>query len=62
MGEAAYSGGVIRKAMFDGEMTRQDDRPTVIAVSVLACVLQDVLHEGLGHGVTAWLSGARQVT
>jgi hypothetical protein len=48
--------------MFDGEMTRQDDRPTVIAVSVLACVFQDVLHEGLGHGVTAWLSGARQVT
>ena len=34
----------------------------MIAVSVLACVLQDVLHEGLGHGVTAWLSGARQVT
>jgi hypothetical protein len=48
--------------MFDGEASRQDDRITVIAVSVLACVLQDVLHEGLGHGVTAWLSGARQVT
>ena len=48
--------------MFDGEGSRQDDRITVIAVSVLACVLQDILHEGLGHGVTAWLSGARQVT
>lgn len=48
--------------MFEGEGYRQDDRITVIAVSVLACVLQDVLHEGLGHGVTAWLSGARQVT
>lgn len=34
----------------------------MIAVSVLACILQDILHEGLGHGVTAWLSGARQVT
>jgi hypothetical protein len=48
--------------MFEGEGSRQDDRTTVIAVSVLACILQDVLHEGLGHGVTAWLSGARQVT
>jgi hypothetical protein len=48
--------------MFEGEGSRQDDRITVIAVSVLACVLQDVLHEGLGHGMTAWLSGAQQVT
>jgi len=46
--------------MLDGEGSQQDDRITVIAVSVLACVLQDVLHEGLGHRVTAWLSGARQ--
>src|SRR6202035_5068599 len=62
MGEAAYSGGVIRKAMFDGGVARQDDWPTVMAAAGLTCVLQDVLHEGLGHGVTAWLSGARQVT
>jgi hypothetical protein len=40
----------------------KDDLPTVIAISALACILQDVLHEGLGHGVTAWLSGARQLT
>jgi hypothetical protein len=39
-----------------------DDRPTVIAISALACILQDVLHEGLGHGVTAWLSGAHRLT
>jgi len=39
-----------------------DDRLTVIAISALACMLQDVLHEGLGHGVTAWLSGAQRVT
>jgi len=48
--------------MSDAEASRQDDWITVIAVSVLACVLQDVLHEGLGHAVTAWLSGARQLT
>jgi len=40
----------------------QDDRLTLMAISVLACILQDVLHEGLGHGVTAWLSGAHKVT
>jgi hypothetical protein len=40
----------------------QDDRLTVISLSALACILQDVLHEGLGHGVTAWLSVAQQVT
>lgn len=34
----------------------------MIAVAVLACILQDVLHEGLGHGVTAWLSGAHRIT
>jgi hypothetical protein len=39
-----------------------DDNLTVIAISALACILQDILHEGLGHGVTAWLSGARSVT
>lgn len=40
----------------------KDDRLTVIAISALACILQDVLHEGLGHGVTAWLSGAHRIT
>lgn len=39
-----------------------DDRPTLIAVAALACILQDVLHEGLGHGVVAWLSGAHRLT
>jgi hypothetical protein len=42
--------------------SEKDDRLTVIAISALACILQTVLHEGLGHGVTAWLSGARSVT
>src|SRR5436853_7526208 len=40
----------------------EDDLPTLISIAVMACILQDVLHEGLGHGVTAWLSGARQLT
>src|SRR5580658_5110685 len=44
------------------EARPRDDRPTVIAISALACILQDVLHEGLGHGVTAWLSGAHRMT
>ncbi len=39
-----------------------DDRLTLIAISALACILQDILHEGLGHGVTAWLSGAHRIT
>jgi hypothetical protein len=40
----------------------RDDSLTVIAISALACILQDILHEGLGHGVTAWLSGVHRVT
>jgi hypothetical protein len=48
--------------MSTSEGSLRDDRLTVISLSALACILQDVLHEGLGHGVTAWLSGAQQVT
>jgi hypothetical protein len=40
----------------------KDDRLTLMSISVLACILQDVLHEGLGHGLTAWLSGAQHLT
>ena len=43
-------------------ISTKDDPLAVIAISALACILQDVLHEGLGHGVTAWLSGARHLT
>lgn len=39
-----------------------DDRLTIIFISVLAYFVQDVLHEGLGHGVTAFLSGAHHLT
>lgn len=42
--------------------SRANDTITMVAVSALACTLQNVLHEGLGHGVTAWLSGAQKIT
>ena len=44
------------------ETPARHDTITIVAVSALACILQDVLHEGLGHGVTAWLSGAHRIT
>lgn len=42
--------------------SRKNDTLTMIAVSALACILQNVLHEGVGHGVTAWLTGAHKIT
>ena len=36
-----------------------DDVRTVCAISVVAGILANVLHEGLGHAVTALLSGAK---
>lgn len=43
-------------------VSTKDDRLILIAISALACILQDVLHEGVGHGATAWLSGAHRLT
>src|ERR1700730_3552047 len=40
----------------------RDDFWTVVAVATMACVLQNVLHEGLGHGGVAYLSGAHFIT
>jgi hypothetical protein len=48
--------------MSDRVVSAKDDWLMLIAISALACILQDVLHEGLGHGATAWLSGAHRVT
>ena len=42
--------------------TRKDDVLTLVAISALACILGNLLHEGLGHGVIAWLSGAQRLT
>ena len=36
-----------------------DDALTICAISVVAGILTNVLHEGVGHGVTALLSGAK---
>ena len=40
----------------------KDDLWTLAAFGVLAYMISNVLHEGLGHGGVAWLSGARQIT
>lgn len=34
-----------------------NSKTTIIAVAVLAALIGSLLHEGLGHGVTAWLRG-----
>jgi hypothetical protein len=39
-----------------------DDFWTIVAVAAVACMLQSVLHEGLGHGGVAYLSGAHTIT
>jgi hypothetical protein len=39
-----------------------DDFWTVVAIAAVACMLQSVLHEGLGHGGVAYLSGANFIT
>jgi hypothetical protein len=38
------------------------DWPTVAAISALAYIVPDVLHEALGHGTVAFLSGAHRLT
>jgi hypothetical protein len=38
-------------------MPPKHSKPTVIAIAVLAAATASLLHEGLGHGVTAWLRG-----
>src|SRR5258708_39443918 len=40
----------------------RDSLWTMAAFGGLAEMISTVLHEGLGHGVAAWLSGARQIT
>jgi hypothetical protein len=36
-----------------------DDAPTVCAISLLSTIVADVLHEALGHGAVALLTGAQ---
>jgi hypothetical protein len=42
--------------------TRQPDLPTIAACACLAYIISNVLHEALGHGGAALLSGARHLT
>src|SRR6516162_1939425 len=35
-----------------------DDTLTIIAISIVAGILTNILHEGVGHGLTALLTGA----
>lgn len=36
---------------------RDHDKATIISMAVVVSVISSLLHEGLGHGVTAWLRG-----
>jgi hypothetical protein len=36
-----------------------DDALTIIAISIVAGILTSILHEGVGHGLTALLTGAK---
>jgi hypothetical protein len=36
-----------------------DDRLTICAISLVAAIVTDLLHEGVGHGLTALATGAR---
>src|SRR2546428_5724552 len=36
-----------------------DDILAICAISILAAILSNVLHEGVGHGLTALLTGAK---
>ncbi|HZW94681.1 MAG TPA: hypothetical protein VFF64_17160 [Candidatus Eremiobacteraceae bacterium] len=36
-----------------------DDVLTICAISVIAAILTNVLHEGVGHGLMALLTGAK---
>jgi hypothetical protein len=47
--------------MHSHEKLPEDDRLTVIAISAVAYIFQDICHEG-GHAVVAWLTGAHRIT
>ena len=53
--------GYERHQMYSLETLPGDDRLTVIAISAVAYICQDVCHEG-GHSLAGWLAGAHRVT
>jgi hypothetical protein len=38
-------------------MAQDHDKPTIISMAVIASASATLLHEGVGHGITAWLRG-----
>jgi hypothetical protein len=38
-------------------MTERNSKLTMASMAVLAIAISSALHEGVGHGVTAWLRG-----
>ena len=38
-------------------MLERNSKLAIVSISVVAAVIASLLHEGLGHGVTAWLRG-----
>jgi len=52
--------GSTSEAAFEGEQPteRADDRLTIGAISIVAGIVTNVLHEGVGHGLTALATGA----
>ena len=38
-------------------MAERNSKATIVSMAVVACGLAVLLHEGVGHGVTAWLRG-----
>ena len=38
-------------------MSTQNSKGTIISMAVIASAMGTLLHEGVGHGVTAWLRG-----
>ena len=38
-------------------MSNEDSKLTIISMAVIASAVATLLHEGVGHGVTAWLRG-----
>ncbi len=60
IGEKMPESSTAAAAPQDEERIRTtDDTLTIIAISVVAGIVANVLHEGVGHGLTALLSGAK---
>lgn len=60
--DATVTNGRIGTAEAAALPVRKDDLWTLAAFGVLAYMISNVLHEGLGHGAAAWLSGAHTIT